>query len=180
MQQNQFDAIVIGSGPGGEGVAMGLVKQGKRVAVIERYDDVGGGCTHWGTIPSKALRHAVSRIIEFNQNPLYSDNSRVLKSSFSEILAHAGRVITQQTGMRRGFYERNGCTMFCGEAKFTEEGDVRVRYSDGSCDILRAENVVIATGSRPYCPPAVDSSHSLNKNSDPILSRTHEPRHVHK
>lgn len=74
MQQNQFDAIVIGSG-GGEGVAMGLVKQGKRVAVIERYDDVGGGCTHWGTIPSKALRHAVSRIIEFNQNPLYSDNS---------------------------------------------------------------------------------------------------------
>ncbi len=46
---------------------MGLVKQGARVAVIERYHNVGGGCTHWGTIPSKALRHAVSRIIEFNQ-----------------------------------------------------------------------------------------------------------------
>lgn len=65
-----YDAIVIGSGPGGEGAAMGLVKQGARVAVIERYQNVGGGCTHWGTIPSKALRHAVSRIIEFNQNPL--------------------------------------------------------------------------------------------------------------
>ena len=64
-----YDAIVIGSGPGGEGAAMGLVKQGARVAVIERYQNVGGGCTHWGTIPSKALRHAVSRIIEFNQNP---------------------------------------------------------------------------------------------------------------
>lgn len=62
-----YDAIVIGSGPGGEGAAMGLVKQGARVAVIERYQNVGGGCTHWGTIPSKALRHAVSRIIEFNQ-----------------------------------------------------------------------------------------------------------------
>ena len=55
-----YDAIVIGSGPGGEGAAMGLVKQGARVAVIERYQNVGGGCTHWGTIPSKALRHAVS------------------------------------------------------------------------------------------------------------------------
>ncbi|WP_337587666.1 FAD-dependent oxidoreductase, partial [Yersinia pestis] len=66
MQQHfHFDAIVIGSGPGGEGAAMGLVKQGARVAVIERYNNVGGGCTHWGTIPSKALRHAVSRIIEF-------------------------------------------------------------------------------------------------------------------
>ena len=77
-----YDAIVIGSGPGGEGAAMGLVKQGARVAVIERYHNVGGGCTHWGTIPSKALRHAVSRIIEFNQNPLYSDHSRLLRSSF--------------------------------------------------------------------------------------------------
>lgn len=83
MQQHySFDAIVIGSGPGGEGAAMGLVKQGARVAVIERHFSVGGGCTHWGTIPSKALRHAVSRIIEFNQNPLYSDNSRILKSTF--------------------------------------------------------------------------------------------------
>lgn len=42
-----YDAIVIGSGPGGEGAAMGLVKQGARVAVIERYHNVGGGCTHW-------------------------------------------------------------------------------------------------------------------------------------
>lgn len=48
-----YDAIVIGSGPGGEGAAMGLVKQGARVAVIERYHNVGGGCTHWGTIPRK-------------------------------------------------------------------------------------------------------------------------------
>ena len=40
-----YDAIVIGSGPGGEGAAMGLVKQGARVAVIERYHNVGGGCT---------------------------------------------------------------------------------------------------------------------------------------
>ncbi len=38
-----YDAIVIGSGPGGEGAAMGLVKQGARVAVIERYQNVGGG-----------------------------------------------------------------------------------------------------------------------------------------
>ena len=39
--------------------------------------------------PSKALRHAVSRIIEFNQNPLYSDHSRLLRSSFADILNHA-------------------------------------------------------------------------------------------
>ncbi|PTU04579.1 NAD(P)(+) transhydrogenase, partial [Pseudomonas sp. HMWF031] len=44
-----YDAIVIGTGPGGEGVAMQLAKAGKKVAVVERYEAVGGGCTHWGT-----------------------------------------------------------------------------------------------------------------------------------
>lgn len=70
MQQHfHFDAIVIGLA-----LAVKVPRWGwsskARVAVIERYNNVGGGCTHWGTIPSKALRHAVSRIIEFNQNPL--------------------------------------------------------------------------------------------------------------
>ncbi|VEC85538.1 soluble pyridine nucleotide transhydrogenase [Raoultella ornithinolytica] len=116
-----YDAIVIGSGPGGEGAAMGLVKQGARVAVIERYHNVGGGCTHWGTIPSKALRHAVSRIIEFNQNPLYSDHSRLLRSSFADILNHADSVINQQTHMRQGFYERNHCEILQGNAHFVDE-----------------------------------------------------------
>nr|WP_314267896.1 Si-specific NAD(P)(+) transhydrogenase [uncultured Moellerella sp.] len=178
MQNTHFDAIVIGSGPGGEGAAMGLVKQGKSVAVIERYDSVGGGCTHWGTIPSKALRHVVSRIIEFNQNPLYSDNTRILRSSFSSILAHAESVISQQTRMRQGFYERNGCQVFFGEATFIDEHRISVRYQDGSHDVLSGDNIVIATGSRPYTPPDVDFTHSRIYNSDTILELNHEPRHV--
>ncbi|HGJ5868430.1 Si-specific NAD(P)(+) transhydrogenase [Arsenophonus nasoniae] len=178
MPQIQFDTIVIGSGPGGEGAAMGLVKQGKKVAVIERYNKIGGGCTHWGTIPSKALRHAVSRIIEFNQNPLYSDKSRLLRSSFSDILKQAETVINQQTHMRQGFYERNGCNMFAGEASFIDEHSVKVLYNDGTDDTLYAEKIIIATGSSPYCPPDVDFQHSRIYNSDSILTLNHEPRHV--
>ncbi|EBW9271825.1 FAD-dependent oxidoreductase, partial [Salmonella enterica subsp. enterica serovar Rissen] len=133
-----YDAIVIGSGPGGEGAAMGLVKQGARVAVIERYQNVGGGCTHWGTIPSKALRHAVSRIIEFNQNPLYSDHSRLLRSSFADILNHADNVINQQTRMRQGFYERNHCEILQGNARFVDEHTLALDCPDGSVETLTA------------------------------------------
>ncbi len=43
-----YDVIIIGTGPGGEGAAMELAKKDKNVAIIERYKDVGGGCTHWG------------------------------------------------------------------------------------------------------------------------------------
>ena len=62
-----YDAIVIGTGPAGEGAAMSLAKGGKRVAVVERHAEVGGGCTHWGTIPSKTLRHAVQQVAPFAQ-----------------------------------------------------------------------------------------------------------------
>ncbi|MBS0971107.1 Si-specific NAD(P)(+) transhydrogenase [Chimaeribacter arupi] len=180
MQQHfQFDAIVIGSGPGGEGAAMGLVKQGARVAVIERYNNVGGGCTHWGTIPSKALRHAVSRIIEFNQNPLYSDTtSRSLSSSFPDILRHADSVINQQTRMRQSFYERNQCQLFSGDASFIDANTISVRYPDGTSDHLTAGQIVIACGSRPYHPAEVDFGHPRIYDSDSILQLSHEPRHV--
>lgn len=179
MQQHySFDAIVIGSGPGGEGAAMGLVKQGARVAVIERHFSVGGGCTHWGTIPSKALRHAVSRIIEFNQNPLYSDNSRILKSTFPDILRHADSVINQQTRMRQGFYERNHCQLFSGDAEFIDANTLSVSYPDGTRDTLTADNIIIACGSRPYHPSGVDFRHPRIYDSDSILQLNHEPQHI--
>jgi NAD(P) transhydrogenase len=179
MSQNyHFDAIIIGSGPGGEGAAMGLVKQGARVAVIERYNNVGGGCTHWGTIPSKALRHAVSRIIEFNQNPLYSDGSRPMSSTFPQILRHADSVINQQTRMREGFYERNQCKLFAGDASFIDANTISVTYADGTQDFVSAEHIVIACGSRPYRPAGVDFTHPRIYDSDLILGLEHEPRHV--
>ncbi len=157
---------------------MGLVKQGARVAVIERYQNVGGGCTHWGTIPSKALRHAVSRIIEFNQNPLYSDHSRLLRSSFADILNHADNVINQQTRMRQGFYERNHCEILQGNARFVDEHTLALDCPDGSVETLTAEKFVIACGSRPYHPTDVDFTHPRIYDSDSILSMHHEPRHV--
>ncbi|WP_034918561.1 MULTISPECIES: Si-specific NAD(P)(+) transhydrogenase [Erwinia] len=173
-----YDAIVIGSGPGGEGAAMGLLKQGARIAVIERYHNIGGGCTHWGTIPSKALRHAVSRIIEFNQNPLYSDHSRLLRSSFADILTHTENVISQQTRMRQGFYERNRCALYQGDARFLDANTLEIKAHDGSVERLTAGKFVIACGSRPYRPPEVDFTHSRIYDSDSILDLHHEPSHV--
>ncbi len=52
----KYDLIVIGSGPGGEGAAMKAVKEGKSVAICDDFLNIGGSCTHRGTIPSKALK----------------------------------------------------------------------------------------------------------------------------
>ncbi|HQX48549.1 MAG TPA: FAD-dependent oxidoreductase, partial [Planctomycetaceae bacterium] len=53
--EKHFDVLVIGTGPGGEGASMEATKQGKRVGVVERMAQIGGACTHLGTIPSKSL-----------------------------------------------------------------------------------------------------------------------------
>lgn len=177
-QSTHFDVIVIGSGPGGEGAAMGLTKAGLNVAIIEKESSVGGGCTHWGTIPSKALRHAVSRIIEYNGNPLFSHNNSSLHSTFSNILNHAKTVIDKQTRLRQGFYDRNQCSLIFGKAQFIDDNTVSVMQADGSLDYYSADKFVIATGSRPYQPDDVDFNHSRIYDSDTILSLEHDPRHI--
>ena len=175
---NHFDVIVIGSGPGGEGAAMGLTKAGLNVAIIEKESSVGGGCTHWGTIPSKALRHAVSRIIEFNANPLFNKNKNYIHASFSDILGHAKSVIDKQTRLRQGFYDRNKCSLIFGKARFTGNHTLEVLQKDGSVESYHADRFIIATGSRPYQPHDVDFTHERIYDSDSILNLKHEPKHI--
>lgn len=173
-----YDAIVIGSGPAGEGAAMKLAKSKQRVAMIERHSSIGGGCTHWGTIPSKALRHSVSRLIEFNANPLFSRHATPLSLTFSEILDHAQSVIRRQVKLRGSFYERNSVPMIQGNASFIDKHTLQINKADGSTDILTAKQFVIATGSRPYRPANIDFSHPRMYDSDTVLSLKHEPRSI--
>ncbi|ASA57125.1 Si-specific NAD(P)(+) transhydrogenase [Vibrio gazogenes] len=177
-ETHHFDAIVIGSGPGGEGAAMGLTKAGLNVAIVEKEQSVGGGCTHWGTIPSKALRHAVSRIIEFNSNPLFCHNNTSLHATFPNILLHAKSVIDKQTRLRQGFYDRNKCTLLFGVAQFIDSHTIEILQSDGSKERYTADKFVIATGSRPYQPDDVDFNHPRIYDSDSILNLEHDPRHI--
>ncbi len=173
---HRFDAVVIGTGPGGEGAAMQLAKAGKTVAVIEKYQHVGGGCTHWGTIPSKALRHSVSRLIEYNQSLLFNDSDIKHRLTFKDIMRHASGVINKQSRLRGGFYERNRVTLFHGEASFIESHKIQIVKATGSIEHIEADQFVIATGSRPYTPADIDFTHPRIYNSDTILSMQHDPQ----
>jgi len=173
-----FDAIIIGTGPGGEGAAMNLAKQQKKVAIIERYHKVGGGCTHWGTIPSKALRQSVSRLIEYNSNPLFNQGQDNKHLTFQDILSHASAVIRKQVNLRSGFYNRNRVEHFLGEASFVDANTIRILRHDGSVEQITAKQIVIATGSKPYHPDDIDFNHPRVYDSDSILELSHAPRHI--
>ncbi|MDA1370128.1 MAG: Si-specific NAD(P)(+) transhydrogenase [Proteobacteria bacterium] len=175
LQKDHFDILVLGSGPAGEAAAMNAKKKGREVAVICDLEQVGGSCTHLGTIPSKALRHSVKQIMAFNSNPMFRDFGDARKLSFQQILHHADRVVYEQVRMRTDFYERNRIPVIKGRASFLDKHTIKLI---GKRKKLSADYFIIATGSSPYHPPKVDFSHPLVFDSDTILDLDHSPRKV--
>ncbi|WP_434774828.1 Si-specific NAD(P)(+) transhydrogenase [Pseudomonas oryzihabitans] len=178
MAVYSYDVVVLGSGPAGEGAAMNAAKNGRRVAVVDNRQVVGGNCTHLGTIPSKALRHSVKQIIQFNTNEMFRSIGEPRWFSFPDVLRSAERVIARQVSSRTGYYARNRVDLFFGTASFADENTIEIVNQRGDLERLVAKQVVIATGSRPYRPVDVDFSHPRIYDSDTILSLTHTPRRL--
>ncbi|MFV1872278.1 MAG: Si-specific NAD(P)(+) transhydrogenase [Oleiphilus sp.] len=175
MAEFHYDVVVIGSGPAGEGAAMNAAKGHKRVAVIEDKQIVGGNCTHVGTIPSKALRHAVKQIITFNTNSMFRDIGEPRWFSFPSVLKNAEKVINKQVKLRTQFYARNKVHLYNGSAYFLDQNRIEIRGSS-SADVLHFKEAIIASGSSPYRPSNVDFSHNRIYCSDSILQLNHTPR----
>jgi len=178
MKPRTFDSIVIGTGPAGEGASMKLTKSGQKVAVVEAHDRVGGGCTHWGTIPSKALRQSIQMLADYRRNPLFHHIQDQVEIEFPDLLKAADAVIDAQVRTRSRFYSRNKVEVILGRAHFIDEHHVQVPRPDGATEILGADYFVIATGSRPYHPTDVDFSHPRILDSDSVLRLKHRPRSI--
>jgi NAD(P) transhydrogenase len=178
MSEETFDIVVIGAGPGGEGAAMQAAKAGRRVVVVERYHKVGGAATHWATIPSKALRHAIFQMTEANHNPLFREAGLSLHLSIPQLRRSARGVIEKQVDMRTGFYERNRVPVLRGHARFEDPHTLLVEEPSGARQRVRGRHFIIATGSRPYHPPDVDFSHPRIFDSDTILDLEFTPQSI--
>lgn len=180
MSKYDYDVIVVGSGPGGEGAAMKACKEGQKVAIIEKYKKVGGGCTHWGTIPSKALRQAVQRVIQFNRSSRFKEAAGgPIHLTFPQLLGTATDVINKQVDMRSAFYERNNLDLLYGTASFIDDNTMSVKpNTKGRAKKITAKVFVLAPGSHPYRPEDVDFTSDHIFDSDTILNLDYTPRSI--
>jgi NAD(P) transhydrogenase len=176
MKPRRYEVIIIGSGPGGEGAAMRLAKSGKSVAVVELHSQVGGGCTHWATIPSKALRHSIQFVNQTLRSPLMRAAGIRALPSFPELLRSTDSVIGQQVTLRQNFYDRNGVQVIHGRARFLDANRIEVSLPKGAREEFSADAFVLATGSHPYRPPLIDFAHPRIRDSDTILQLDHTPQ----
>src|SRR5450755_5203491 len=115
----QYDIIVIGSGPSGQRAAIQGAKYGKRVALIERREVVGGTCINSGTIPSKTMREAVLHLSGFEYQGIYGVNYHVKeKISMADLGFRVSQVIKTEADVTQAQLARNGVDVINGRASF--------------------------------------------------------------
>jgi NAD(P) transhydrogenase len=176
MPGSDVDVLVLGSGPGGQKAAIAAAKLGRKVAVVERRDMVGGVCINTGTIPSKTLREAVLYLTGLNMRELYGQNYRVKDDiTVQDLLARTQHVIGREIEVIRSQLFRNGVSLINGTARFVDPHTVAVSSELGDRQ-LQAEHIIVATGTRPAHPPAVEFDGRRILDSDGILTLREIPR----
>jgi NAD(P) transhydrogenase len=172
----QYDLIVIGSGPAGQRAAVQGAKSGRRIAVVEQREIVGGVCINTGTIPSKTMREAVLHLTGFSAHGIYGSNYRVKeKITMADLGLRVSLVIRTEADVTEGQLSRNGVDVVRGRAAFLDETHVGVVGTAATFQ-LEAPFVIIATGTKPACSPLVPVNGRNILNSDQILHMPEIPK----
>ncbi|MDQ6657621.1 MAG: Si-specific NAD(P)(+) transhydrogenase [Actinomycetota bacterium] len=171
-----YDLVVIGSGPAGQKAAIAAAKLGRRAAVVERRDMVGGVCINTGTIPSKTLREAVLYLTGLSQRELYGQSYR-LKSDItvSDLSARTQHVIDREIDVIRNQLSRNKVALLPGMARFTSPHEIAIDDGTGVDREVSGDKIVIAVGTKPARPSTVDFDGMTIVDSDQILNMDHVP-----
>lgn len=164
----EFDLIVIGSGPAGEKGAAQAAYFGKRVALIEKHHLLGGALINTGTIPSKTLRETALYFSGLGQRGLYGIDYTLRENLTVPQFMHREVEVTMSLrDLLAHNLSRHNVTVFEGEASFADPHTVVVAGSD-TTQTLRSSVILVATGSRPVWPK--DTPHDPRLyDSDTIL-----------
>lgn len=177
MSDQDFDLVVIGSGPAGEKGAAQAAYFGHRVAIVERQSRPGGAPVNSGGLPTKTLRETALYLTGYRRREVYGigmdigpdltlDRMRTRAAAVSEV---ASRLVQENI-------DRHGMTLVRGTARLGPERSVVVEQEDGRQRTLRGRVVLIATGSRPFRPESVPFDDPDVHDSDSILAIDRIPR----
>src|SRR3954467_3264294 len=159
MPDQQFDLIVLGSGPAGYVCAIRAAQLGLKTAIVER-DQLGGICLNWGCIPTKALLrsseiwHLMHRLGEFGFS---ADN---FKFDLAKIVERSRKVSKQLSNGVAFLMKKHKIAVITGEAKLSGKDKIAVT-KDGKAAEYAAKNIVLATGARARTLPGLEPDGKL-------------------
>jgi NAD(P) transhydrogenase len=171
-----YDLIVIGSGPAGEKGAEQAARIGKRVALVERAEHLGGAGINTGTVPSKTLRETALYFSGLQRRGLYGiDYSLREGLSVREFMHREHIVVGNERRLISQNIERHHIARIHGTAKLKDAHTVLVTSTNGE-KAFSSDFILLATGSAPYHPPEIPFDHKLIFDSDTILQMTRIPK----
>ncbi|MEK1867143.1 MAG: Si-specific NAD(P)(+) transhydrogenase [Ensifer adhaerens] len=174
---NQFDLIVVGSGPAGRRGAIQAAKLGKKVLVIEQGKRVGGVSVHTGTIPSKTLRETALNLSGWRERGFYGRSYRVkqeisaddLRQRLIITLNHEVEVLEHQ-------FARNRVQQMRGKASFVNPTTLEVVKDDGETMLVSGTSILLAVGTKPFRPDYMPFDGKTVLDSDELLDIETLPR----
>ena len=176
MAKYDYDMICIGSGPAGQRAAVQGAKLGKRVAIVEQEQLVGGVCLHTGTIPSKTFREAV---LTFGKGGRRASDMRRRSSDMkganrdavtaSQLFERVGSIVKREEKVQDSQLGRNNVDVIVGTASFKGPHELNIASTAGQ-RTASAANIMIAVGTTPATPAETKLDGKQIQTSDEIFA----------
>jgi len=174
----QFDLVVIGSGPGGYIAAIRASQLKMKVALIERYKTLGGTCLNVGCIPSKAWLDSSERYHEtVHSHDLHGIEVSQVKLNPKKMSERVAKVVEGITGGVSFLMKKNKVTVFHGHGSFKDQNTIVVTSEKGTQEVS-FKKAIIATGSKPSTLPGVSVDKERIITSTEALKLTTVPKHL--
>jgi len=167
MAEQNFDIVIIGAGPGGYVTAIRAAQLGFKTAVVER-DFLGGICSNWGCIPTKALLRSAEIYHYMTHAKDYGLSAEKVGFDPRAVVERSRKVAGRMNNGVGFLLKKNKVTLIWGEATIDAPGKLRVKasHSEGpkgslGPGIYQAKHVIVATGARPRVLPGIEPDKKL-------------------
>jgi len=142
----QYDVIVLGSGPGGYVAAIRAAQLGLKTAIVER-ENLGGICLNWGCIPTKALLRSAEMFHQMKHAKAYGLAAEGVTADLAAVVARSRAVAGQLNKGVTGLMKKNKIAVHMGTGKLVGKGKLEVT-GEGGVETLEGKHIIIATGAR--------------------------------
>ena len=181
MTKYDYEMICIGSGPAGQRAAVQGAKLGKRVAIVEQEQVVGGVSLHTGTIPSKTFREAVltfgrggRRASDLRRRASDMNGGGQPKVTATELFQRVGNIVQREEQVQDAQLGRNDVDVIVGTASFKGPHELVINSSEGKRKVS-GKNIMVAVGTKPATPTETQLDGRRVITSDEIFSLTELP-----
>lgn len=172
--QSRVENLVIGGGPGGYVAAIRLGQLGQETTLVEK-ETLGGVCVNVGCIPSKAIVRAARLMKQIQRAQDFGIETSQPKVDLQKLQIWKKRVVDKLTSGVAYLCKGNHVNVIYGEAKFQAPHQIEIKTKEGS-RVLTADNVIIATGSRPVELPGFKFDGKFVITPTEALSFSEPPR----